>query len=117
MKDQFKRIERHLYKRHYLTGKGDWSTLHYGIFVDWKGKRRRFPLGGELRAAREQLKILEADNVKRKDFDLEKKEKQKAATAGMTVAEWLDRYLGLPSLVNTRRSVLSGNHDPLKPSA
>ncbi len=39
MEDKFKRIARHLYKRQYLTESGDWSTLYYGIFVDWKGKR------------------------------------------------------------------------------
>jgi len=95
MKGSFKRIERHLYKRQYQTADGNWTTLHYANFTDWKGKRRVFPLGSELRTAREQLKILEADNVKRKDFDLEREEKQKAATAGMTVTEWLDRYLDL----------------------
>jgi len=95
MKQSFKRIAPHLYKRQYQAANGEWTTLYYGILVDWKGKRRRFPLGGELRTAREQLKILEADNVKRKDFDIEREEKQKAATAGMTLAEWLDRYLEL----------------------
>ncbi len=95
MKQSFKRIAPHLYKRQYETSNGEWTTLYYDILVDWKGKRRRFPLGSELRAAREQLKILEADNVKRKDFDIEREEKQKAATAAMTLAEWLDRYLEL----------------------
>jgi hypothetical protein len=95
MEDTFKRIARHLYRRQYITENGDWSTLYYGIFVDWKGKRRCFPLGSDLRTAKEQLKVLEADNVKRKDFDLEKKEQQKAETVGMTVAEWLGRYLDL----------------------
>jgi len=95
MKQAFKRIAPHLYKRQYQAANGEWTTLYYGILVDWKGKRRRFPLGSELRTAREQLKILEADNVKRKDFDTEKEERRKAATASMTLAEWLDRYLEL----------------------
>jgi len=97
MKDEFKRVKRHrhLYKRQYLTEKGDWSTLYYGIFVDWKGKRRYFPLGSELRPAKERLRILEADNVKRKDFDIEREERRRAVTAGMTLTEWLDRYLEL----------------------
>jgi len=95
MKQVFKRIAPHLYKRQYQAVNGEWTTLYYGILVDWKGKRRRFPLGSELRTAREQLKILEADNVKRKDFDKEKEERRKAATAAMTLAEWLDRYLEL----------------------
>jgi len=95
MKQVFKRIAPHLYKRQYQAANGEWTTLYYGILVDWKGKRRSFPLGSELRTAREQLKILEADNVKRKDFDKEKEDRRKAATAGMTIAEWLDRYLDL----------------------
>lgn len=92
---KFERIEKHLYRRQYRTASGDWSTLFYGIFTDWKPKRRTFPLGCDLKTAREQLKILEADNIKGKDFDTEKEEQRKAATAGMTVAEWLDRYLDL----------------------
>ena len=95
MNQSFKRIAPHLYKRQYQAANGEWTTLYYGILVDWKGKRRSFPLGSELRTAREQLKILEADNVKRKDFDKEKEDRRKAATAGMTIAEWLDRYLDL----------------------
>jgi len=97
-KETLKRIERiaqHLYKRQYQIRNGDWTTLYYANFTDWKGKRRVFPLGSNLRAAKEQLKVLEADNVKRKDFDLEKEERQKAETKGMTVTEWLNRYLGL----------------------
>ena len=95
MNQSFKRIAPHLYKRQYQAANGEWTTLYYGILVDWKGKRRRFPLGSEMRVAREQLKIREADNVKRKDFDKEKEELRKAATAAMTLAEWLDRYLEL----------------------
>jgi len=76
MNESFERIEPLLYKRQYETSNGEWSTRYYGIFVDWKGKRRKFPLGSELRTAREQLKILEADNVKKKDFDLEKIEQE-----------------------------------------
>jgi len=56
---------------------------------------RKFPLGSKLKPAQEQLAILEADNVKKKDFDLEKIEQEKAKTKGMTLAEWLDRYLEL----------------------
>ncbi|MCH8054744.1 MAG: tyrosine-type recombinase/integrase [Deltaproteobacteria bacterium] len=91
--NRFERIEKHLYKRQYQTTSGDWSTLYYGIFTDWKGKRRTFPLGSELKTARGQLKVLEADNIRKVDFDQEKEERRKAATAGMTVAEWLEQYL------------------------
>ena len=89
--NRFERIEKHLYKRQYQTASGDWSTLYYGIFTDWKSKRRTFPVGSDLKTARERLKILEADNVKKVDFDREKENRSKAAIAGMTVAEWMDR--------------------------
>ena len=56
---------------------------------------RRHLLGLEDMTRQEALKILEGDNAKRKDFDLEKEERRKAETAGMTVTEWLDRYLDL----------------------
>jgi len=57
--------------------------------------QRKFPLGSKLKPAQEQLAILEGDNVKKKDFDLEKIEQEKAKTKGMTLAEWLHRYLEL----------------------
>jgi hypothetical protein len=28
---------RHLYRRQYQTATGDWRTIYYGIFTDWKG--------------------------------------------------------------------------------
>jgi len=90
-----KRIARHLYKRQYATSTGEWSTLYYGKFTDWKGVPRTFPLGSELKPAKDQLRILEADNVKKKDFDQEKIELAKAKTKGIILAEWLPRYLDL----------------------
>ena len=55
MKETFERvIERrgkvevpikHLYRRQYQTAGGDWRTIYYAIFTDWKGKRRKFSLG------------------------------------------------------------------------
>ena len=89
---RFERIEKHLYKRQYQTVGGDWSTLYYARFTDWKGKRRAFPLGSDLKTAREELKVLEARNIRREDFDAEK---ERAKIKGMTVREWLDRYLDL----------------------
>src|SRR3990167_772464 len=93
MKQNFERVEKHLYRRQYQTGGGDWSTLYYGIFTDWKRKRRTFPLGSDLKTAREELKVLEARNIRKEDFDQEKEEQRKAGIAGMTVAEWLQKYL------------------------
>jgi len=81
-----KRIAPHLYKRQHKSSKGEWSTRFYGIFVDWKGKRRRFPLGRYLGAAKDKLKILEGENVKEKDFDKESR------TQGMTLSEWGQLY-------------------------
>ena len=97
MTAKFERVPKvpHLYKRVYQVRGGNWSTRYYANFTDWKGKRRVFPVGGDLQAAKEALKILEGDNAKRKDFDLEKEEQRKAATDGITVAQWLDRYLDL----------------------
>src|SRR4051794_41112094 len=71
MKEKFDRIEKNLYRRQYQTANGNWSTLFYGIFVDWKGKRRSFPLGSALRTAKQELTVLKARNIRREDFDIE----------------------------------------------
>ena len=52
MEQKFERIEKHLYRRQYQTASGDWSTLYYGIFTDWKKKRRTFSVGNNLEDAR-----------------------------------------------------------------
>jgi len=98
----FKREARHLFKRQYPTSSGDWSTLYYGIFKDWKRVLRKFPLGSDLKTAKDQLRVLEADNVKKKDFDLEKVELAKAKTRGITLETWRPRYL---NLVKAKRSL------------
>jgi len=85
MKQSFKRIAPHLYKRQYQAANGEWRTLYYGILVDWKGKRRRFPLGSDLKTAREELKVYEARNVRKEDFD---KDKQSTKPDGITLSEW-----------------------------
>ncbi len=102
MGQNFVRIAPHLYKRQYQTSNGDWSTHFYCFFKDkLKGKRRAFPLGSDLKTAKEQLKVLEGDNVKEKDFDQEKEERENAKIQGMTLGVWLDRYL---HLVKAKRS-------------
>jgi len=88
MKQSFKRIAPHLYKRQYQAANGEWRTLYYGILVDWKGKRRRFPLGSDLKTAREELKAYEARNVRKEDFDKEKE----PPVQGMTFSEWGKLY-------------------------
>jgi hypothetical protein len=85
---------KHLYRRQYQTAGGDWSTLYYARFRDWQGKSRIFPLGSEIKAAKEALAIYEARKVKREDFDVDKvKSKQ-----GMMIAEWRDAYLKLEEI-------------------
>src|SRR5713226_9640874 len=81
----FNRIAPHLYKRQYKNSNGEWSMLYYGIFVDWKGKRRTFPLGSDLKTAREELKVLEARNIRKEDFDQEK-------IRGLTLFTWSERF-------------------------
>jgi hypothetical protein len=91
-------IEKHLHKRQYQTANGDWSTLYYGIFTDWKGIRRCFPLGQDLQGARNRLGELKRLDMGQYDFDAEKKERAKAKVKAMTLGEYLDNtYLPLTS--------------------
>src|SRR5262245_33315244 len=89
MGQKLKRVKRvsHLYERKYQTAGGESRTKFYGIFTcKLKGKRRVFPLGGELEAAKEELALKLADNVKGKDFD------QTETKRGFTFAEWVESY-------------------------
>jgi len=102
MKNQtFERIDKHLHKRRFQAESGKWNTYYYAVFVDWKKKRRIFPLGPNLKLARIKLGELEADNFKRKDFDQEKIDLERAKTQGITLLTWLGRYL---ELVKSKRS-------------
>jgi hypothetical protein len=76
MNQKFERIEKHLYRRQYQTSVGDWSTLYYAGFKDWKGRQRAFPLGSELKTARQELTIDEARNIRREDFDFDRKKQE-----------------------------------------
>jgi integrase len=101
MKETFERVTekhgkaevpvKHLYRRQYQTAGGDWRTIFYAIFTDWKGKRRKFPLGSEIKAAKEALAIYEARNVKREDFDAEK-EQARAEARRLTLEQWGELY-------------------------
>jgi hypothetical protein len=85
------------------TADGDWRTIFYGIFVDWTGKRRKFALGTNEKAAREALSILRADNLRRVDFDGQKKNAREKASR-ITLAEWAVLYF--TETVNpTKRSI------------
>ena len=88
MNQKFECIEKHLYRRQYQTAGGAWSTNCYVIFTDWKKKRRTFPVGSELKTAREELRVRQARNIRREHFDAEKAEKAK----GLTYSDWAKIY-------------------------
>jgi hypothetical protein len=79
---------KHFYRRQYQIAGGEWRTIYYARFKDWKGKRRTFSLGSALGPARDGLALYEARNIRREDFDADK-------VKGMTLADWLKRYLDL----------------------
>ena len=88
MNQKFECIEKHLYKRQYQTASGQWSTLYYVRFKDWKGKHRAFPVGSNLDTAREERTVYEARNIRREDFDADKEEKKQR----LTFSEWAQIY-------------------------
>jgi integrase len=102
MNQKFERIEKHLYRRQYQTAGGEWSTLYYVRFKDWKGKPRAFPVGSEFKTARDELTVYEARNIRREDFDLDRK-KPDPEPERLTVARYMPRFLetkrALPSYV------------------
>jgi len=89
----FDRVAPHLYKRQYQTATGEWRTIYYARFVcRLKGKRRLFALGADLRTAKEELKVLEARNVRREDFDAAKIQEVNERNAALTFSEWGKTY-------------------------
>jgi hypothetical protein len=66
MNQKFERIEKRLYLRQYQTAGGEWSTLYYVRFKDWKGKHRNFPVGSKLKTAREELTVYQAQHSPRR---------------------------------------------------
>ena len=99
MKHRYRRVARHLYCRQYATASGDWTTLYYARFVcRLKKKKRLFPLGSDSAVAKDQLKKLEARDVDRYDFDLDRKRIEPephicdGKSKPFTFAEWAKRY-------------------------
>src|SRR5215475_12845163 len=98
MEQKFERIGEHFYKRSYSTAKGEQRLKFYALFTDWKGVRRRFPLGSDEKSAKQGLLILEAENVRRVDFDKEReqrreeKERQEQETNRLTLSKWGEIY-------------------------
>ena len=73
MNQKFERIARHLYQRKYRTAPGDWTTLYCAHFVcRLKVKSRVIPLGSDESLAKDELKKIEARDVDRHDFNLDR---------------------------------------------
>lgn len=68
--ERVKRIQRNFYERRYCLKTGEWRTLFYMRFVDWKGVRRTFSLGDNLPIARQNLVQHQAENLSKIDFDV-----------------------------------------------
>jgi integrase len=100
MNQKFECVERHLYKRQYLTAAGDWSTVYYGIFTCWDGRRRTFPLGDNLKDARDKLGELHTLNKGRYNFEKERIKRQpepERLTVGAYIPAFLKSKEGMPS--------------------
>lgn len=103
MKEQkFERVKgvKYLYRRTYQTADGQWSTRFYGVFKTWQGKRTPWPLGSDLKTAKEALALLVADNIKRADLEV-RRAKVELPPEKMTVAKYAPVFLkskeGMPS--------------------
>jgi hypothetical protein len=99
MEQKFKRVGRHLYRRQYDAANGDWTSLYYGRFVcRLKKKRRVFALGADAAVAKDKLKKLEAQDVDRYDFDLDRKridgklKVRDGKSEPFTFREWSEKY-------------------------
>ena len=99
MKQTLEKVDQHFYSCRYQLSTGEWSTRYYGIFTDWTGKRRKFPLGANLKIARRKLDRLKGENAVEKDFDAEKIKPEER----MSVAKWAECYLNLEE-IKTKRS-------------
>ncbi len=106
--NEFKRVQKHLYRSAYQTKKGDWIVSHFAIFRDWQGTDRKFRLSGDLKTARGELNKLEHENFEHVDFDAKKREadeKKRVEQEGeMTVARWAPLCAQLPE-VRQKRSL------------
>src|SRR5262245_5314701 len=92
MEETFERVEKHLYKRQYQTAGGPWSTVYCARFTDWKGIRRKFPLGDWLEDARDKLGELRTLNKGRYDWDAEKRKIEEERRRTVSFSQWGYRY-------------------------
>jgi len=58
-----------LYVRRYRNKNNRVVTIYYALFTDWKGIRRRLPLGDDLKKAKKKLCDVERKNDAEFDFD------------------------------------------------
>jgi integrase len=79
-------IDKHLYERRYQTATGEWTRTYYVRLKDWKGVRRVWPAGNNLKTARAKRAEYEHRNALKEDFDKDK-------VQGMTFAKWTGIYL------------------------
>jgi integrase len=97
-------LPHHLTVQHYTTRRGVRRTLYYVRFTDWKGIRRKVPVGADLTVAKQRRDQLLGQNVLRHDFD-----QDAAPPPGLTLAAWLERCVALRqhkrSLAKDRTSV------------
>jgi integrase len=85
-------VQKHLYKRQYQTGSGDWATAYYARFVDWQGIRRKFAIGDDLEDARDELGRLHTLNKGRHDWDAEKRKAAEQRRRAITFSQWGTTY-------------------------
>ena len=98
-KDEFKKIEKRLYRWQHQDKTGQWSTRYYAVFVDWQGNPHRDPLGDNLDIAKDRLGELLTLNGRRFDFAAAKRQKEEeaaqqaeAARKGLTLGEFAAHY-------------------------
>lgn len=96
---RFERVQRHLYRVQNVNADGERSALFYARFrCRLKGEARAIALGSDLSKAKDALKKIEAKDVDRYDFDLDKIKPDWAPKAPdgkskpFTVTEWLAKY-------------------------
>jgi hypothetical protein len=75
-----------LYERNY-TASGKQRSAYYAVFVDWKGKRRKFPLGKKLKRAIQKIYEIDKKNHNEVDFD---DQKEKRAAREMTFSKFVE---------------------------
>lgn len=83
-------LNHHIWSKQYTTA-GEQRTRYYVRFRDWRGKKRQYPAGDNLKTARRTRDIMLGKNLDRVDLDqLERLQKQHEQ--GQTLKDWLARW-------------------------